>query len=206
MVFGARESVVTAERAALRPFVARAFLWLLPCFAAWYFTAPFHSAVAGALSRLWVALFAPGAIAGLERQGSELVFVTAIEVQSAAGTSAALVAEVNPLIYTYGMALFVALMLASRCRWRALVTGLVILLPFQAWGIALDFLTQVGIGSGPEVAAQAGLANWRREVIALGYQVGALLFPSLVPVTLWAVFNRPFVEDALQTRRSVSSA
>jgi hypothetical protein len=35
--------------------------------------------------------------------------------------------------------------------------------------------------------------GWRREAIAIGYQAGTLIFPSLVPVLLWAVFNRAFI-------------
>ena len=66
------------------------------------------------------------------------------------------------------------------------------LLPFQNWGIAFDFLAQVGIKLGPDVSAQASLFGLRVEAIALGYQIGNLIFPSLIPVVLWTVLpNNP---------------
>jgi len=59
---------------------------------------------------------------------------------------------------------------------------------------------QVGVKLGPDVAAQAGLIGWRTEAIALGYQIGNLIFPSLIPVVLWAGFSRPFIESMLRSR------
>ena len=82
---------------------------------------------------------------------------------------------------------------------------LALLLPFQGWGIAFDFLAQVGIKLGPAVAAQAGLGGWRVEAIAIGYQIGTLILPSLVPVVLWAVFNRTLHRRDCCRRRRVGS-
>ena len=80
-------------------------------------------------------------------------------------------------------------MLAARAKaWKILV-GAAVLLPFQSWGIAFDFLAQVGVRLGPEVSAQAGLQGWRAETIALGYQLGSLIFPTLLPVVVWATFS-----------------
>jgi len=191
---------------ALGRFVLGAFLWLPPCFAAWYFSAPFQAAVAGRLARGLIDLFAPGVVSGLERQGSDLLFVTTLEVHPGPGLTAVLVPEVNPLLYTYGLALFVALMLASRSRWRAILGGAAILLAFQAWGIAFDLLAQIAPNLGSQATAQAGALDWRREAIALGYQVGALVFPSLMPVVLWGLFNRSFVQASLRPGGSAASA
>jgi hypothetical protein len=179
--------------ARLGAFVLRILLWLAPCLAAWHFSAPYHTAVAGELARLMVNLLNPGMVSTLERAGTDLVFVTTIAMQSAPGQTAVLVPDVNPLLYTYGLAFFVALMLAGHARWWSIPAGIALLLPFQSWGIAFDFLAQVGIKLGPEVAARAGLSGWRVEAIALGYQIGALILPSLMPVVLWALLNRALI-------------
>jgi hypothetical protein len=177
----------------LARFVLRTFLWLAPCFALWYFAAPLQTAVVGVVARAMIDLMAPGVVSEVERAASALVFVTTLEVHPAAGQTALLVPEVNALIYTYGLALFAALMLAARApAWKILVGGIA-LLPFQGWGIALDCLVQVAVKLGPDVAAQAHLLGWRREAIALGYQVGSLVFPSLVPVVVWAILCRGFI-------------
>ena len=191
---------MTAGAPTLGTFVLRTFLWLPPCFAAWYFSAQYHAAIAGRLARLMVDVFTPGVVSAMEQPGVELAFVTTIHVRSAPGQAAVLVPEVSPLLYTYGLALFLALMLAARARWWKILAGVALLLPFQGWSIAFDFLSQIAVRLGPEVSAQAGLGGWRTEFIALGYQVGALILPSLVPVVAWAALNRPFLEGMLRQR------
>jgi hypothetical protein len=39
---------------------------------------------------------------------------------------------------------------------------------------------------GPDTSQAAGLASWQVEIIALGYQLGALMLPALAPVVAWA--------------------
>lgn len=186
----------------LAAFALRTLLWLPACFAAWYLGARYHGYLTGLLARVAIDAFQSGLVTAIEQPGLALVFVTGIAVHSAPGETALLVPEVNPLIYTYGVAFFAALMLASRAKaWKILV-GVIALLPFQAWGIAFDFLVQVGVSAGPDVSVQLGLVGWRREAIALGYQLGALIFPTLAPVVLWAAFSRPFMERVLLGARA----
>ena len=179
-----------------KQFVLRTFLWLPLCFAAWYFSAPYLAVVVGKLAKLLVNQLTTGVVSALEQTGLILVFVTTIKVSPAAGQVAFLVPEVNPLIYTYGLALFLALMLAERAKWWKIIVGVLALMPFQSWGVAFDLLAQIGIQLGPEVSAQAGLTGWRLEVIALGYQLGVLIFPCLVPVVIWATSSRVLQESA----------
>jgi hypothetical protein len=188
----------------LAAFILRTLLWLPLCLAAWYFGAKPHSAVVGELSSVLLNLLRSGIVSDFEQPGQVLAFVTTLEVYPAPGQVAVLVPEVNPLLYTYGLAFFLALMLAARARWGAILAGAALLLPFQSWGIAFDFLAQVGIKLGPEVAAQAGVAGWRAEAIALGYQIGTLILPSLVPVALWAALNRPFLQGLLRPQSGIT--
>jgi hypothetical protein len=181
----------------LRAFVLRVFLWLAPCFAAWYLCAHAHTALVAAFARLIVAFFNGMLVSGTEN-AAELVFVTRLVVQRA-GETGFLTVDVNPLIYTYGLALFLALMLGARARWTRVLLGAAILLPFQGWGVAFDFLAQVGAKMGPQVAAQAGLLG-AREAIALAYQLGNLVFPSVVPVVVWVALEKRFLESLLGPR------
>jgi hypothetical protein len=178
-------------------FVGLVFLWLAPCFAAWHFSAHYSGAAAGALARLWIDAFNPAIVTAIEQPAIALVFVTTLEVHPAPGQVAVILPEVNPLLYTYGLALFLALMLAARARWWKIALGAAVLLAFQSWGIAFDFLMQVGIQLGREVSLQAGFSALQRELIAIGYQIGALIFPALAPIVLWATFNRRFVASVV---------
>ncbi len=184
--------MTTAVAPSVGRFVLRALLWLPPCFAVWYLAAPHLARFFGAAAGLIVELFRAGLVSALERQGADLVFVTTIAVHPAPGQVGVLLVEVNPLLYTYGLPFFVALMLAARAKGWKVVAGAAILLPFQAWGVAFDFLAQL-VRSGGDVGAQAGLLGWRAEAIALAYQFGSLMFPALVPVALWVAFERPLI-------------
>ena len=195
---------MTAGILSLGKFVLHTLLWLPPCFAAWYFTAKYYTPVVGRLAHLLVDLFKSGIVSSLEQSALDLVFVTNLKVHPAPGQTALLLPEVNPLLYTYGLAFFVALMLAEHARWWKILVGAALLLPFQSWGIAFDVLAQVGIKLGPEISAQAGLAGWRAEVIALGCQLGILIFPVVMPVILWACFSRLFNESVLHSRARIA--
>ena len=187
---------MTGAAPSLGAFVLRAFLWLPLTFAAWYLASPLLSQVAAGFARFFIALFNAALLGGTEQLNTALVFVTRLQVPQANGQVGVLAVEVNPLIYTYGLAFYLALMLASRARWWKILAGTAILLPFQGWGIAFDFLAQLGAKLGPEIAAQAGLLG-SREFIALAYQAGNLVFPSLVPVALWVVFSRSYLEGLM---------
>jgi len=182
-------------------FILRVFLWIPVCFGAWYASAAWHGAVTGWLASLIVDAFEPGIVKAVERVGIELVFVTRIPVQASAAQTGMLVVEVGPLIYSYGLALFLALALASRTSWHKLALGALALLPFEAWGIAFDFLAQAGIKLGPQVAAQAGFSSAQREAIAFGYQLGSLILPPLAPVAVWAALNLRFLEALVRPPR-----
>ncbi|MGE5093593.1 MAG: exosortase H-associated membrane protein [Betaproteobacteria bacterium] len=186
-------------------FVLRTVLWLPVCLTAWYFAAPYHGQVVGSLARGVIDLVHSGLVDATEREGASIVFVTRIQVPAEGGRVGVLVPDVNPLIYTYGLAFFLALMLGSRARAWALVAGAVALLPFQAWGVGFDFLAQI-VRAGPQATARAGLTGGEMEAIALAYQLGSLILPPVVPVLLWAAFNRGFIDRLRATPPHAAAA
>ncbi len=190
----------TMEGPNLKRFVVRIFLWLPPCFAVWYFSGPLLASVAGGLARLMINTLTTGIVTAIERDGASLTFVTSLTVHPAPGQTALLLPEVNAFLYTYGLALFIALMLAERAAWWKIAAGAAAMLPFQSLGIASDVLAQVGLRLGPEVAAQAGVTGFRMEVVALVYQLGILIIPTLLPIMLWAVFSRLFLDVVFRSQ------
>lgn len=180
-------------------------LLLLPlCLVAWYFSADYHAIIAGGLTHMLLDLVTPGLVSSLEYLETNLAFVTRLKVYPEPGKVGILVPEVNTMLYTYGLAFFTALMLAAQSKWSKILLGIIILLPFQSWGITFDFLVQISIKSGPDVAAQAGVFGWYRDAIALCYQIGNLIFPTLIPVVLWVNFNRAFIQSLLSAQSHTS--
>ncbi len=67
-------------------------------------------------------------------------------------------------------------------------------MPFVAWGVLADFLKNVAITMGPQIASQTAFVAWQREAIAFAYQFGALILPTVVPAVAWVLTHRAFLE------------
>ena len=186
---------MTAAAIPLKRFVLHTFLWLPPCSAVWYWIADYHSTVVGKLARMLVNQFTNGIVSAIEQSGLNMVFVTTIKVHPELGQTALLTPEVNALTYTYGLALFAALMLAERATLWKILAGAAVLLLFQSWSIAFEVLAQI-MQFGPDVSDQAGVRGWRLITVDIGYQLGTFIFPSLIPIMLWATSSR-LVRDSI---------
>jgi hypothetical protein len=179
--------MTSSRREVLRVFGVALALFPL-CLAAWYFAA---AAIDWLPSRL--ASPAIGAAAGkvvrIEPVQRNLAYVVEVEGPYRPGSSNLVEArvEVPVATYTYGIAIFAALALAVR-GWRRpgrLALGAAILLVIPAFGVTFDALRQ--LGAAPGLAPLLGWKGGAREAIALGYQVGSLLLPTLAPIITWLV-------------------
>jgi hypothetical protein len=183
-------------RGPLGRFVLRVLGWLPVAFAIWYFAAP----VLLWPVRLAVELVAKAGFAdlvrGVEQSGATLAFVTTLKPGSAGAVSGVVSVDVDMLLYSFGLPLFAALVLAARePGWpRRLAIGYSAIVPFVAWGALADFLKNVAITSAPLVASQTGFVAWQREVIAFAYQFGTLILPTVVPAVAWVLTHRGFLE------------
>jgi hypothetical protein len=171
---------------------ARALLLLPACLALWYFAAPAFAWIAGtAATPLLNASGATVASMRADREGIHYTMTLREEyTPGRTPRSATVDVEVKSSIYTFGVALFLALALAAResRRWRAIVAGIAVLALLPAWGVAFDALKQ--LQAGPELQPFLGWAPAAREAVALGYQVGSLLLPTLAPIALWVGASR----------------
>ena len=66
-----------------------------------------------------------------------------------------------------------------------------------------DFLKNVAITMGPQIASRTGFVAWQREAIAFSYQFGTLILPTVVPVVTWVLTHRAFL-DRLRPRIGVA--
>jgi hypothetical protein len=183
----------------LRAFVLKTVLWFPPCLALWYWLAEWFNGPAAWLSGWIMRQVFAAWVEGAEWSHRIISLFTNLSIDpaasSASGHGAMMVLEANPLVYSYGLPMFAALVLAggSAHKWRQMLLGWLFLIPFQAWGICFDLLKQVAIGSPQVIAARLGFDPWQREAIALAYQLGALVLPTLAPIVLWLALNRLFI-------------
>jgi hypothetical protein len=190
---------------ALKTLAWRTFAWLPVCFAAWYWLAPWHAQVAGWGAQAILGMIEPDVVEKMERTGAVLSFVTSLEAVPLGAQRSLLVVEVDALLYTFGLPLFVALMLASRAALLQAFIGVVILLPVQGAGITLGFLVQL-LGQGQNIASVTGLVGWRIEALVLGYQFATLVMPGAVPILLWCAWRREVIATGLGRARPAMPA
>jgi hypothetical protein len=65
----------------------------------------------------------------------------------------------------------------------------------QIWGVVWQSLKMLSFNFGEQthvIVLSHGVSD---ASIALGYQLGTLIFPALAPIFVWVLTNRPLVEQ-----------
>jgi hypothetical protein len=192
---------VTAVASPLARFLVKVFAWLPLAFAAWYFAAPVLLWPVKLVLELVARTGFADLVTAVEQNAANFTFVTLLKPGAVTARSTQLIVDVDGLLYSFGLPLFAALVVAARTpRWgRLLALGYAVMVPFIAFGVFADFLKDITLGAGPLVASQTGFSAWQREAIAFSYQVGALILPTIVPVVAWLLTHRAFLERMRRT-------
>ena len=179
-------------------FVLRVVAWLPLTFAVWYLAAPLLAWPVALLAEL-ITRSTFDWVKSVEQVGPLVTFVTSLkpdEGSNPAGVKAVLSVESNVLLFSFGLPMLAALILAAQEPHRVwmLLIGYAVLLPFQTFSVVADFLKNAAILAGPAVASQTKLNAWQREVIAFCYQFGTLILPTVAPAIAWVLMHRRFLE------------
>jgi hypothetical protein len=167
-------------------------------FAVWYLAAPLLAWPVALLAEL-ITRSTFDWVKGVEQTGELVTFVTSLkpaEVANLAGVKPVVLVESNVRLFSYGLWMLAALILAAGepNRVRMLLIGYVALLPFQTFSVVADFLKNGVVLAGPAVASQTNLNAWQREVIVFCYQFGTLILPTVAPAIVWVLMHRRFLE------------
>ena len=140
---------------------------------------------------------------GVEQNGYIVDIVTQLKVQ-AQGQTGQFVFEFNALKYGYGFPLILAMMLATPysiySKLDDITYGLIVVVLAQAWGIIFEAMTGLLLKTGQEITSQAHaiLPYTQNEFflnfIALGYQLGFLILPAIVPIAFWIMRHQGLLE------------
>jgi hypothetical protein len=187
-----------ADSDSLPRFVLRVIAWLPLTFAVWYLAAPLLVWPVALLAELFTSSTFDW-VKSVEQMGPLITFITSLkpaEAANPAGVKAVVSVESNVLLFSFGLPMLAALILAARepHRVRMLLIGFVVLLPFQTFSVVADFLKNVAILAPPAVSSQTGINAFEREVIAFCYQFGTLILPTVVPAIVWVLMHRRFLE------------
>ena len=191
---------MTAVASPLARFLVKVFAWLPLAFAAWYFAAPVLLWPVKLLLELVARLGFADIVTAVEQNAATFTFVTLLKPGDVTGKTTQLIVDVDGLLYSFGLPLFAALVIAAHTpRWtRVLALGYAVMIPFIAFGVFADFLKDVTLAAGPLVASQTGFLGWQREAIAFSYQIGSLILPTIVPAIAWLLTHRAFLERMRQ--------
>lgn len=176
-------------------FALRVIFWLVLCLAGWYLLGGFFAAPVGWLAgHLMQAVF-PGWVDGFQLNGTKIDLLTSLQLPPEQSMRPGLIALLTPetdyLIYGFGLPLMIALFLASGRRkvLPKILLALILLLPFPIFGVSFSWLKDVAIVAGPAVANQISFTPMERNVIALAYQFGVLILPTVAPIAIWLALD-----------------
>lgn len=135
-----------------------------------------------------LAVFMPGVVEAIQLSSHHLVFDTRLAVQSASGQWGQASIQVDVLMYSFSLPTLIAMLWASRGLGRPVrTTGLayLVLLPTWLWSLGFWFAKAVTFDLGYLTNDNEPKAGLTLELIALGYQFGTLILPSLAVVFIW---------------------
>jgi hypothetical protein len=190
------------EELKLSELLILAAMWMLFGFMLWFYLSAFH----GAPARM-IADFVLSEILGdsfrqiIVEPNQHFLFQVETNIQYVFkdGTQEALGFIVNPLIYSYGLPLLFGLVMGSDVSWLRkaviMLVGYVAIMLVQVWGVVFQSLKMLSFNFGEQshvFVTQAGVSD---STVALGYQLGTLILPALMPIFVWVLGNRPLVEQ-----------
>ena len=192
----------TKEELKLSELLILASMWMLFGFMIWFYLSAFH----GAPTRM-----AADAILGhiLGSDFNRIIvepnqhFIYQVETNIPFtfrdGTTEALGFIVNPLVFSYGLPLLFGLVMGSDVSWRRkaviMLIGYVVITLVQIWGVVWQSLKMLAFNFGEQSHAIVQAHGVSDAAIAMGYQLGTLIFPALAPIFVWVLSNRPLVEQ-----------
>ena len=179
-----------------------ASLWMLFGFMLWFYLSAFHGAPARILSgHILSELLGSYFHQIIEEPNQHFLFQveTTIQYVFRDGTKDALGFVVNPLVFSYGLPLLFGLVMGSDVSWLRkfviLLIGYVAITAVQVWGVVFQSLKMLAFNFGSQSHQILKELEISDSVIAMGYQVGTLILPALVPIFVWVLTNRPLVEQ-----------
>ncbi len=107
--------------------------------------------------------------------------------------------DIDPLKYAYGLPLFIALLLASSGQWREhvwhIMLGFFVLVAAQTWSLCFDITRHLVFEFNAAYSLHFGYGGLGKTIISLGSQLGFLIFPTLIPVSLWIFFKADYFKQ-----------
>ena len=184
-----------SQRKPLIHFFLRTLAWLVLLTGIWSQVNQWTSLPISTLTHMTLEVGAPYWVESVKKSPELVEVQSRLQVPVQGGVGDVIVGA-NPSHYAYGLPILWALLLAAGGRGRVgkLALGYVLLLPTQSFSLTLDLLKQMAMAvpGGPRVLH---IDQWQLELIGLGYQLGTLVLPTVVPIAVWLMLDQAFAEQ-----------
>jgi hypothetical protein len=171
-----------------------ALLCMPVLFAIWYYCSPLIAMITGFVVAHPANWLSGGLITSVDYAGVLVHGTITVaegtwgELVVPAGQTAELSISARPMVYGYSIPLFFTLLFAFSSRpvagylkWSALL----VLLLGISFGTLMELLKTVYFNLDPALLPNGPLGSIASNMLAVCYQMGALIFPSILPVVLW---------------------
>ncbi len=190
---------MSADSRRLKRFLLAVVVWLPLAFLGWSVLSTLLVWVPGQLSGQVLSGLWPSLFDGASHTGADWQAITGIMVQQPDSKALGqLIFDLNPMVYGYSLPLFFGLVMATHLTPGQRALQCLIVLPVlwlvQTFGMITGALKLIVFDAGSQGAAAAKAAGLSPDVVALCYQFGYLILPAVVPVVLWILLNRRFID------------
>jgi len=194
--------VEVKEELKLSELLILASMWMLLGFMLWFYLSAFHGAPARLASEAILKhILGSDFYRIIVEPNQHFLYQVETQIQFTFrdGSTDALGFVINPLIYSYGLPLLFGLVMGSDVSWMRkifiMLLGYVVITGVQIWGVVWNALKMLSFNFGEQTHAIVLSHGVSDASIALGYQLGTLIFPALAPIFIWVLSNRPLVEQ-----------
>lgn len=185
-------------------FFAKVILLFLLLLVLYHYLSPFLLVFLSKSSESALQIIYPAVFDAITLKNRMLEVLTHFQVIGIPGSQLAF--DLDPLKYTYGFPLFVALSLATKGKlmdklWQILLAFLVTL-GFQVWGVCFDIIRHLLFEFEGAYRGYFAMNGLQQNLVSLGSQLGFLLFPSLIPIILWVHWEKSVINELLFVNRN----
>ena len=183
-----------------------AILYLPLCFFIWFYAAPVLVMPAKWLASMVMQLWQNDLFNGIDQQQfifhvQTLIFPQGYNAQDA--KLAVLDVIVNPMKYGYGLAVFAGLVvsvpnLKLSIKLLQLTIGYIVINVVQANGVFWETCKSLLYSGGGDALHAINDTGINHNLVAAMYQMSYLILPAVVPIVIWVLLNRRFIEEITQ--------
>ncbi len=188
----------------IKELLVSAVLYLPLCFFVWFYAAALLVVPAKWMAEMALMLWQNDLFNGIGQHYYMFTVETLIfpkDQMGAVGSQLAVLdVSVNPMKYGYGLAVFSGLVISLpntsvKFKFLQIVVGFILISLIQANGVFWETCKSLLMNAGPDGFDAINQTGISHNLVAGMYQLSYLILPAVLPIMVWVLLNRKFVED-----------